>query len=457
MRSSRPWPTISIGIIACLGRGLTLASGAPHLPEQSLSESPATSVAQFHSSQKLLITDLHAAGDGKTLNTAAIQSAIDQLAVQGGGTVVVPEGVFVCGALFFKPGVNLYLEKGAVLQCSTDIVNFPEQPTWIEGHLEPSFNTGLINARGCDGFRLTGSGTLDGNGRPIWDLFWKLRNATKDHRSFRNLSVHRAQLAIISDCKNVVIEGVTFKDSQFWNLHLYGCENALVKNTRFLVPDDYKQAPSTDGIDIDSSRNVTVERCFFSVTDDCIALKGPKGPDAPQNKNGGPTEHIRVTGCTFVRGAGAVTLGSEASTVRDVVLEDSHVLGSMPVLQCKLRPDTPQCYEGVRVDNITVDNPNGMILKIAPWLQYADLKGQPPPKSVVQHLYISNIKGRTKSLALIQPNPGQTTIGDIHFNDVEIALQNDRPTISGAVREVEFKHVIANGKPMQPMLSPVSK
>jgi alpha-L-rhamnosidase len=408
------------------------------------------SFARASAADRISILEYHAVGDGKTLNTAAIQAAIDRAASNGSGTISIPPGVFVSGALFFKPGVNLYLAKGAVLQCSTDLKNFPEQPTWIEGHLEPAFNSGLINARDCDGLHITGAGTLDGAGRPIWDLFWKLRNAAKDRKNFRNLCVPRAQLAIISHSKNVVIDGITFKDSQFWNLHLYYCENVAVQHARFVVPDDYKQAPSTDGIDIDCSKDVTVSHCLFSVTDDCIAAKGPKGPDARQNKNGAPTERIHVRNCTFLRGGAALTCGSEASVVREVTVENCEIRGSMPVLQIKLRPDTPQVYENIEARNITLANESGLLLRIAPWSQYANTKGQPPPQSIVGHLRLSKIKGRTKSFARIEPNPGQTTITDVQFSDIEITVEKNPLAISPAVRDLAFMNVIVNGKPLSP-------
>jgi hypothetical protein len=85
--------------------------------------------------------------DGATINTKAIQAAIDHLASRRGGTVVIPQGTFVSGALFFKPKVNLHLRAGAVLQCSTDMANFPAQRTRIEGHFEEKFNPALINAK----------------------------------------------------------------------------------------------------------------------------------------------------------------------------------------------------------------------------------------------------------------------------------------------------------------------
>ena len=393
-----------------------------------------------------LITHFGAVADDATVNTKAIQAAIDHLAARGGGTVVVPRGVFVSGAIFFKPKVNLRLEAGAVLKCSTDMSNFPVQRTRIEGHFEEKFNPALINASHCDGLRITGKGTLDGAGRPIWDEFWKLRRESPDPRNFPNIGIPRARLALIEKSRGVTIEGITFKDSQFWNLHLYDNDGVLVRNTRFEVPDDYRQAPSTDGIDIDSCRNVTVDGCYYSVTDDCIAAKGSKGPNAMQDKSSPPVEHIRVRNCVYKRGGGVLTVGSEATIVRDIVVENCRIIGNVRVVTLKLRPDTPQHYENITFRNITSEATAGAILSVQPWSQYANLQGAAPPHSVVRNLSLIGIKGRFAAFGVIRPNPGQTEISDVLLKDFDVELQRDKLAASG-VKDLKFENVIVNGKP----------
>jgi len=406
---------------------------------------PAAAPAQIAqpSSTRVSILDSGAVGDGATLNTGHIQAAIDQLAAKGGGTLVVPKGVFVSGALFLKPGVNLQLEKDAVLKCSTDLKNFPVQRTRIEGHFEDHFNPALINATGCDGLHITGEGMLDGDGKPVWDQFWKMRKANK---GFKNLDLPRARLALIENSKNVVIDGITFKDSQYWNLHLYKDQDTLVQNARFEVPDDYKQAPSTDGIDVDSCQRVTIQKCYFSTTDDCICMKGSKGPDALQDKDSPPVEHVRISDCTFKRGNGVLTLGSEATTVRDVVIENCRVFGSIHVACLKLRGDTPQDYEDIHFHNLTLDG-TGPIIDIQPWRQYYDLKGQPPPKSTVRNITISGVKGRYGSFGVIRPNPGQTTIGDIILEDFDVQLKKPNLEAKG-ITALKFTNIMVNGAPV---------
>lgn len=399
--------------------------------------------------RRVSIVDQGAVSDSATINTVAIQRTIDRLASAGGGTVVIPRGEFVSGALYLKPGVHVHLEKDAVLRCSTDMVNFPPRRTRIEGHFEDSFNTALINADHCDGLRITGEGTLDGAGRPIWDEFWKQKNAAAGHKNFKNLSIARARLVIIENSRDVAVEGLTFKDSQYWNLHFYRCRDVVVKNSRFTVPTDYKQAPSTDGIDVDSCQDVVIDGCYFSVTDDCIAMKGSKGPFAMNDRDSLPVERVRIRNCVFKRGYGALTLGSEATVVRDIVFENSRVIGNMHVLHLKLRPDTPQLYEDIHVRGIVLDHTSGDILYAKPWTQYFDLEGQPPPKSTVRNITVSNISGRIGGLGELNGNPGQTTISDILMKDIQV---NVRKTgfITRNVSNLRFENVLVNGASFPP-------
>lgn len=393
---------------------------------------------------RVSILDFGAIADGTTVNTGAVQRTIDAVANKGGGTVVFPAGVFLSGALFLKPGVNLHLEKDAVLKATTDMAHFPPRRTRIEGHFEESFTPALINADACDGLKITGEGTLDGDGRVIWDEFWKQRKASKDPKNFKNLGILRARLCLIENSDGVLIQGVTFKDSQFWNLHLYKNRNVTVEKVRFQVPDNYKQAPSSDGIDIDSCQDVTIRGCEFSVTDDCIALKGSKGPDALEDTDSPPVERVRIENCVFRRGHAAVTCGSEATVVRDVAVEGGRVMGAMPLLLLKLRPDTPQRYEKITVRDVTMDSRAARLLTIDRWTQYFDLKGRPEPRSVVDRIRLSGIRGRVGSLGVIRGNEG-TEFGEIVFEDIAVEAKSAELKAEG-VGILQIRNVLVNGE-----------
>lgn len=388
--------------------------------------------------KKYNIKHYGAVGDGQTLNTAVIQLVIDKCAAKGGGTVIIPKGVFVSGAIFLKPGVHLTIQKDGVLKGSANINNYPKLMTRIEGHFEP-WPVALINADKTDHLRITGPGTLDGSGEPFWKEFYRRRDSNS---KTTNLNVERPRLALIQNCNNVIISGIHFKNSGFWNLHLYRCSNLLVQDCRFTALNGPKpnNAPSSDGIDVDGSQDITISKCFFSVGDDCIALKGTKGPFALQDTSS-PVERIRISDCVFEAGGGIVTCGSEATIVRDVTVE--RCLTRKPtVLRLKLRPDTPQLYENIVLKDITMEGA-GVIFNIAPWSQYFDLKGQPPPRSAVRNISISNIKGSGSGLGKILGNAG-TDFGNILLQNADLQLKTttlEQAALSG----LRFDQVMVNG------------
>ena len=393
---------------------------------------------------RVSITEFNATGDGRTVSTQAIQNAIDHVAQNGGGTVVVPEGVFTTGALFLKPGVNLHLDKGAVLRGSTFIEDYPRTLTRIEGHSE-EWRPALLNASKVDHLRITGEGMLEGSGQPFWQLFWKRLAADK---KTKNLDVERPRLVYIDSCNDVVISGLTLKDSGFWNLHIYRCREVSVENLTISAPIG---APSTDGIDIDSSQNVSIRGCSISVDDDCIALKGSKGPLALDDKDSPPVEHIRISHCTFALGHGVVTLGSEATIVRDVVVENCRVISasslrSNSVVRLKLRPDTPQTYEDIHFNAITVEG-HGQLISIDPWTQYFDLKGRTPPQSTVRNITISNITGSYDSLGSIKGHDN-VTVSAITLENIKLTLKNTGFRL-GPVGDLVIKNVVINGQPFE--------
>jgi alpha-L-rhamnosidase len=391
--------------------------------------------------QRFDISDHGAVGDGKTLNTVVIQAVIDQCAAQGGGTLVVPKGEFVSGALFLKPGVNVELRAGAVLKGSTNIGDYPKANTRIEGHFEP-WPAALLNGDKVDHLRLTGPGTLDGSGATFWQEFYRQR---KNNHKTTNLNVERPRLVFIQNSEDVQVSGVNFNNSGFWNLHLYRCRQVTVENCRFESPHGGSgRAPSTDGMDVDSSQDVTISKSFFSVGDDCIALKGSKGPFAMQDKDSRPVERIHIRDCIFKAGGGIVTFGSEATVVRDVDVERCTSLG-VAVLRLKLRADTPQLYENIRLHDLTLEHA-GVLFSIAPWDQYFDLKGQPPPKSVVRNITIADVKGSCESLGRITGNPA-TEIEGIVLKDAEVEPRDPNFEV-GQVKGLKFDHVVVNGRPM---------
>jgi polygalacturonase len=387
----------------------------------------------------LSIIDTGAIPDGKTLNTKAIQSAINKLVAQGGGTVVVPPGEFLTGALFLKPKVNLNIQAKGVLLGSTNIQDYPSMPTRIEGHTQV-WRPALLNASGCDNLQITGDGTIQGGGKPFWDAFYA---AIKANPKTKNLDVDRPRNLFIEDSKNVLISGVSLRDSGFWNIHLYRCQHVTVEKVDIRAP---LHTPSTDGIDVDSCQDVTIHGCYISDNDDNIALKGTKGPLADQDTGSPAVEHVRISDCTFGHGNGILTLGSEACHVHDVIVENCKIQGndSNHVLTIKLRPDTPQHYEDIHVRNIVINAP-GSLINLAPWTQYFDLGGHAPPSQTVENVTISNVTGSTTSFGKIV-GPDKSVVRDITLENIDLQLKKPEMTIKN-VEGLKVNNVKINGHP----------
>ncbi|WP_198171513.1 glycoside hydrolase family 28 protein [Mucilaginibacter aquatilis] len=387
------------------------------------------------------IKNCGAKDDDRTVNTVVIQKVIDSCSANGGGTVLIPQGTFVSGALFIKPGVNLEIQKGGVLKGSVNIDDYPRQMTRIEGHLQ-MWRPALINAKGIHQLCISGGGEINGSGRPFWKLFYDTRTKVA---GTANLDVDRPRLMFIEDSHDVKISGINFKDSGFWNLHLYRDKNVIVENCRFEAahrskPDDH--APSSDGIDVDSSQDIFISKCYFAVGDDDIALKGTKGPFAMNDKDSPPVERIRIADCVFEAGGGVVTCGSEATIVRDVTIERCVARG-VNVLRLKLRPDTPQQYENISLSDITMSG-KSQLLKVSPWTQYFDLKGQQPPSSLIKNISIKNVKGDCATLGEVK-GTAKTTIHPIQLTNVTLAVATVNLSDS-TFKNIALKNVVINGK-----------
>lgn len=321
--------------------------------------------------RQYVLTDWGVLADSTLVQTEAIQRVIDRAASRGGGVVVVPRGTFLSGALFFRQGTHLHVSEGGRLKGSDRIKDFPLLTTRMEGETCRYF-AALVNADGLDGFTISGHGTIDGNGLNYWQEFWMRRQWNP---ACTNKDAQRPRLTYVSNSQNVTIQDVRLVNSPFWTNHVYRSHHV-----RFLAchifaptenvwpPEPQRGAPSSDAIDLDAVSDVLVNGCYMHVSDAAVVLKGGKGTWADRDPDNGPCERILVQHCRYGRVYGCLTLGSEAIHCRNVILRHCHAERADRVLWLKMRTDTPQHYEHIRVEDIS--GRCGSLLFIRPWTQF---------------------------------------------------------------------------------------
>lgn len=269
-----------------------------------------------------------AKGDGKTVDTASIQKAIDA-AAKAGGTVVFAPGVYLTGSLFLKSGTELRVDEGVELHGAQDLAAYPVMQTRVAG-VEMKWPAALINVYEQSHVKISGKGVIDGDGKIWWDKYWALRKdyEPKGLRWAADYDCQRPRLIVIYKSSDVELQGLELKRSGFWTVHICYSQRVHVDGTTIRNNIGGK-GPSTDGIDIDSSSNVLVERCDIEGNDDDICLKA--GRDADGLRVNRPTEKIVIRDCTVRGGAAGITIGSETSGgIRDVEAYRIHVLRPVP-------------------------------------------------------------------------------------------------------------------------------
>lgn len=232
-----------------------------------------TSVISNGWAEDVTILSYGANKDGKTVNTVAVQRAIDACFSSGGGRVLVPSGVFVCGTIYLRSGVNLVIEQGAVLKGSDQLSDYRA----VKG------TPALIVAQDVDHIAISGQGVIDGNGHA--SNFQKGDNGRG-----------RPMLIFFVDCRHVTVSGIHLRSPAFWTEKYSGCEDVRVTGISVYAHANW----NNDGIDIDS-KNVVVSDCIFDTDDDAICLKSER--DAP-------CENVTITNCVAASNCNAIKMGT---------------------------------------------------------------------------------------------------------------------------------------------------
>ena len=311
--------------------------------------------ATENESFRLNVRDFGARGDGKTLDTAAIQAAI--LCCPPEGTVLIPRGVFYTGALFLKSHITIELAPGAVLLGATDRSLYPILPgvtqaenetdeyylgIW-EGNPLSSFAS-LLTGVSVNHVSIVGTGVLDANAQngDWWENPKKKRVAW------------RPRMLFLNRCEDIRVQGVTFRNSYAWTIHPCFSNRISMIDIKVLNSPD---SPNTDGMDIESCDKVDVIGAEISVGDDCIALKSCKLFLGRRLKL--PVCNIEVRNCLLKRGHGAIVIGSETSAgVYNITAEQCVFDGTDRGLRIKTRRGRGNLsvIDGIRIKNIRMNH-----------------------------------------------------------------------------------------------------
>lgn len=343
---------------------------AQTVPEYSWENLPKVQQPTFRR-DTIRITAFGAKPDGHTLNTQAINQAIEDCNKKGGGVVLIPQGLWMTGPVVMKSNVNLHLSEAATLLFTTDKSQYALTEGFYEGK-SAARNQSPISGLNLENVAITGKGIVDGNG-DVWRAVhrsqltegqWKEKVASggvlKDDgktwypsEQFKKASTEnksmlltpgkspadfadmkdflRPNLIVFNNCKKVLLEGVTFQNSAAWCIHPLMCQDLTIRNVRVKNPE---YAHNGDGMDIESCKNFLIEGCTLDVGDDAICIKS--GKDEEGRKRGMPTENGVIQNNTVYNGHGGFVVGSEMSGgARNIFVRNCTFMGTDKGLRFK--------------------------------------------------------------------------------------------------------------------------
>jgi polygalacturonase len=409
------------------------------------------------------VTKYGARADGSMLCTDAIRKAIAACTEVGGGRVIVPPGVFLTGAIHLKTGVNLHVSEGATLRFSRDPKDYlPIVFSRWEGTECMNYSP-FLYALGQNNIAITGGGILDGQADCEHWWGWKGKtgcgwekgqpNQANDRTSLQKLGESstpvkqrifgeghylRPQFIQPYQCKNVLIDGVTIRNSPMWEIHPVLSSNVTVRNVSI-----NSHGPNNDGCDPESCNGVLLQNCTFDTGDDCIAIKSGRNGDG--RRLAVPCENLIITDCTMKDGHGGVSIGSEISGgARNVFVSNCHM--SSPHLERALRIKT-NSYRGGVIENVWFRKVTiGQVANEAVQVDFSYEEGEGGPfQPVVRNIYINDVTCGKSADALSLRGYASSPIRNVRVVDCTFDHAS-KPNAIEHVEGLEMKNVMINGK-----------
>ncbi|MEO1051874.1 MAG: glycoside hydrolase family 28 protein [Bacteroidota bacterium] len=415
------------------------------------------------------VADYGAVGDSITDNLRAINDAIKACHEAGGGKVVFSSGqYFVEGPIHLKSNVNLHIEKDARIFFSSDAAKYlPAVKVRWEGTVCYNYSP-LIYGYQLENVAITGEGVIDGAAKD-WSIDWRkqqkpdkkvLRQMGNDtipehQRVFANGFLDldgdgkddgygdgeqhylRPTLIELYECKNILIEGVTLRDSPFWTLHPVFSKNITIRNIKV-----YGEVLNDDGIDPDSCEDVLIEGCTVQTHDDAISIKAGRDQDA-WNRMG--SKNIIIRNNQLLSGVNALCIGSEMSGgVSNIFAEENTIAGGKHALNFKCNLDRGGQVEQVFIRNTTVESCREALFIFR--MDYHGYRGNNFPTKF-NDFYVSNIRCKQvleKPFKIVGVE--EEPITRIFLNDIEIGMAGEKSEIAHA-NDILFHDVKIQGKP----------
>ncbi len=417
------------------------------------------------------VNDFGGTGDAIFDNTSAIQKTIDACAAAGGGTVSFHPGIYLTGSVFIKSNVIFNVPKGVMIAGSQNIEDYKKINTRVAG-IEMKWPAALINIIGQTNAAITGDGVIHGRGKVFWDKYWTMRRDYEPRglRWIVDYDCERPRGILIAECRDVTVKDIVLYQPGFWSLHILYSEHVTVDN--IIISNNIEgRGPSTDGVDIDSSRKILVQNSYINCNDDNFCLKA--GRDADGLRVNRPTEYIVIRNCVAGHGDGLFTLGSETSGgIRNVVAYNLKAHGTSYGIRFKSTTQRGGVIENIYLSNIvmydvrnpfTVDLnwhpsystsllPEGYDYESLPIHWKVMLQEVSPEQGTpkFRNIFLENVKATGARTAIRTIGIESSTLDNFHLSNVSIEAQS-AGTINWA-RDWNIRNLViksADGNPVR--------